>query len=94
MAVGLLFIEMGIPLAASLKEKRSRLKPLIHRLHKEFNISVCEFAHQDDIDSTMIGCSLISDSKVFIEQEFSRIINFIPRNFSDFEIFTHSTEYF
>lgn len=94
MAVGLLFIEIGIPLSTSLKEKRSRIKPLISRLHKEFNVSVCEHAHQDDKDTTVIGCSMISDSKVFIEQEFSRIIDFIPRIFGDFEIFTHSTEYF
>jgi uncharacterized protein len=93
MAVGLLFIEMGIPLSLSLKEKRSRLKPLIHRLRKEFNISVCEYAHQDDTDSTVIGCSMISDSKIFIEKEFSKIVDFIPRNFNDFEIYAHSKEY-
>lgn len=94
MAVGLLFIEMGIPFVLSLKEKRSRIKPLIHRLHKEFNVSICEFAHQDDQESTVIACSMISESRIFIEQEFSRVINFIPRSFPDFEIYNHSTEYF
>jgi len=94
MAVGLLFIEMGIPHSASLKKKRSRIKPLIHRLHKEFNISICEYAHQENKGSTVIGCSMISDSKIFIEKEFSKIVEFIPRFFSDFEIYTHSTEYY
>ena len=94
MAVGLLYLEMGIPLCNSLKDKRSRLKPLIYRLRKEFNISVCEFAHQDDKTSTVIGCSMINDSKTYIEKEFSKIVDFIPRLFGDFEIHSHSTEYF
>ena len=93
MAVGLLFIEMGIPLSLSLKDKRSKLKPLIHRLHKDFNISVCEYAHQDDINSTVIGCSMISGSKEFIEQEFAKIVYYISRTFSDLEMLSHSTEY-
>ena len=94
MAVGLLYLEMGIPLCNSLKDKRSRLKPLIFRLHKEFNISICEFARQDDKSSTVIGCSMISDSKTFIEKEFSKIVDFIPHSLGDFEIYSHSTEYF
>jgi len=93
MAIGLLFIEMGIPFSYSLKAKRSAIKPLIHRLHKEFNISACEFAHQDKEDLTMIGCSMISNSKVFIEQEYARIILFLTRSFSDLEINNFSTEY-
>jgi len=93
MAIGVLVIELGIPLSSSLKDKRSANKPLIHRLRKEFNISVCEYAHQEDRNSTVIGCSMISDSKVFIEREFAKIMDFIPRNFGDFEVFTSTTDY-
>ena len=94
MSIGLLYIEMGIPFASSLKEKRSSIKPLLHRLHREFNVSVCEFAHQEDTKSTVIACSMISDSRIFIEKEFARIISFLPRKFADLEINSHSTEYF
>ena len=47
MSLGLLTIHIHIPGCASLKEKRRRLKPLITRLHREFNISVAEIDLQD-----------------------------------------------
>ncbi|MBA4379619.1 MAG: DUF503 domain-containing protein, partial [Anaerolinea sp.] len=34
--IGLLTLHLHLPACASLKEKRGRLKPLIHRLHREF----------------------------------------------------------
>ena len=42
MALGLLTLELYIPLAESLKDKRSVVKPLLARLHREFNVSTCE----------------------------------------------------
>ena len=47
MAVALLTIELYLPLNDSLKGKRSILKPLIARLRREFNVSVCEADQQD-----------------------------------------------
>jgi uncharacterized protein YlxP (DUF503 family) len=46
MIIGILTLQVQIPGCKSLKEKRSRLKPLIARLHREFNISVSELAQQ------------------------------------------------
>jgi uncharacterized protein YlxP (DUF503 family) len=40
MSIGILTLEIQLPGCKSLKEKRSRLKPLIARLHREFNVSV------------------------------------------------------
>jgi uncharacterized protein YlxP (DUF503 family) len=42
MSLGLLTIHLHLPGCASLKEKRGRLKPLLTRLHREFNISAAE----------------------------------------------------
>ena len=47
MAVALLTIELYLPLNDSLKGKRSILKPLIARLRRDFNVSVCEADQQD-----------------------------------------------
>ena len=47
MAIGLLTLELYLPLNTSLKGKRSILKPLIARLRKDFNVSVCEADAQD-----------------------------------------------
>lgn len=47
MAVGLLTLELYLPLNDSLKGKRGILKPLIARLRRDFNVSVCEAEAQD-----------------------------------------------
>ena len=45
--LGQLTIHLHLPACSSLKEKRGRLKPLLARLHKEFNVSVAEMDLQD-----------------------------------------------
>lgn len=47
MAIGLLTLELYLPLNDSLKGKRGILKPLIARLRRNYNISVCEAEAQD-----------------------------------------------
>lgn len=48
MAIGLLTLELYLPLAGSLKEKRGVLHSTIAKLRREFNISVCEAEAQDE----------------------------------------------
>jgi len=40
--IGTLTFHLHLPGCASLKEKRSRLKPLLARLHRQFNVSTAE----------------------------------------------------
>ncbi len=47
MSIATLTIHLHLPICSSLKEKRGRIKPLIARLHREFNISVAEMDLQD-----------------------------------------------
>jgi uncharacterized protein YlxP (DUF503 family) len=42
MAIGLLTLHLSIPDCHSLKQKRSRVQPIIARLHREFNIAAAE----------------------------------------------------
>ena len=47
MHVGILTLTFYLPDCHSLKQKRGRIKPVIARLRKEFNVSVVESGHQD-----------------------------------------------
>jgi uncharacterized protein YlxP (DUF503 family) len=59
MSLGVLTLHLHIPGCSSLKEKRGRLKPLMTRLHREFNISVAEVEHQDVWQSATVACALV-----------------------------------
>jgi len=83
MSVGILTLQIQIPGCKSLKEKRSRLKPLIARLHREFNVSVAELGQQDDWDGAIIGCAMISNDSQFIQTSLQSIIHWLGRNWLD-----------
>jgi uncharacterized protein YlxP (DUF503 family) len=86
MPIGVLTLQIQIPGCRSLKEKRSRLKPLIARLHREFNLSVAELAKQDQWDEATIGCALLSNEHQFTESALHTVIHWLNRNWPDVTI--------
>jgi len=83
MAIGILTLQLQLPGCKSLKEKRSRLKPLMTRLHREFNISVAEINRQDIWDEAIIGCALISNGKQFSESSLQTVVRWLNKNWPD-----------
>ena len=83
MALGILTLHLHLPGCSSLKEKRSRIKPILSRLHREFNVSVAEIDLQDAWHETSIGCAMISNDRVLIERVFYQVIHFLGVNWPD-----------
>ena len=83
MPVGLLILQLHIPGCTSLKEKRSRLKPLLARLHREFNISTCEMDHQDAWQEAVIACALVSSDAQFARKSLHRVADWVESSWPD-----------
>jgi len=83
MPVGLLTLHLQIPGCRSLKEKRSRLKPLLARLHREFNISVAEVERNDHWDQAVIACALVSNDHNQTQRALQTIIGWVEKNWLD-----------
>jgi uncharacterized protein YlxP (DUF503 family) len=83
MSIGVLTLHLQLPGCKSLKEKRSRLKPLITRLHREFNISVAELGCQDVWDEATLGCVMISNDHKFSESSLQTVIHWLNKNWPD-----------
>lgn len=92
MPIGLLTLHILIPGCSSLKEKRSRLKPLIARLHKEFNISVAEIDHLDNWDHSIIACAQVSNNNRHTQRVLQQIINWVDTNWPDIELIDEQIE--
>ena len=69
MAVGLLSIELYLPLNDSLKGKRGILKPLIARLRREFNVSVCEADAQDVLTRAVLEVVCVSHNHALAHRQ-------------------------
>ncbi len=86
MHVGILTLTLQIPGCTSLKQKRSRLKPLLARLHREFNISVAEIDHHDAWKEAVIACALVSNDNGFTQRSLQAIPGWIEKTWPDLQI--------
>jgi uncharacterized protein YlxP (DUF503 family) len=66
-----------------LKEKRSRLKPLLARLQKEFNISAAEIDRNDTWQNAVIGCAMVSNDHGHLQKTLQRVVRWIETSWPD-----------
>ncbi len=90
--LALLTLHLHIPGCKSLKEKRSRLKPLLTRLHREFNVSVAELDLNDIWQSTVIGCALVSNDKAQAQRTLQVVSAWVEKNWYDMTIVDENIE--
>jgi uncharacterized protein YlxP (DUF503 family) len=86
MIIGSLTLELFIPTAHSLKEKRSVIKSVIARLRNEFNISIAEVAEQDRWQRGVIGVAAVSADRAYIQGQLQAIVNWVYDNRPDVEV--------
>lgn len=66
MVVGLLQVEVRIPDARSLKDKRSVVKSLKDRLRGQFNIAVAEVDANDTWQRATVGVSTVGEDRAYV----------------------------
>lgn len=86
MPVGLLLIQIRLPGCSSLKEKRSRIKPLLVRLHREFNVSTAEMDQQDVWQNAVIGCALVSNNAQQVQRALRPVLDWVEQSWPDVEV--------
>ena len=90
--LGQLTIHLHLPACASLKEKRGRIKPLMSRLHKEFNVSVAEMDLQDKWTETVIACAMINSDAVTLQQSLQSVAKWVEANWTDGDVIDQKIE--
>jgi uncharacterized protein YlxP (DUF503 family) len=86
MHIAALTLELRIPGCKSLKQKRSRIKPLLARLHREFNISAAEIDHNDHHRSTVIACVVVGNNAQHVQRVLSGIPKWIETHRPDLQL--------
>ena len=84
--IATLTIHLHLPACGSLKEKRGRIKPLIARLHREFNVSVAEIDLNDKWQEAVIGCAMIGNDREFLESALQTVAKWVEGNWSDGDV--------
>jgi uncharacterized protein len=93
MIYAILILDLHFADCRSLKDKRRILKPLLHRLHREFNVSAAEVDKNDLWNESIIGCALVSNEKQFAEACLAKIPGFLAKYFSDIDVLKFSIQF-
>jgi len=87
-----LTIHLHLPTCASLKEKRGRIKPLISRLHREFNVSVAEMDLQDKWDEAVIVCAMVGNDTAFLQSALGKVAKWVEGHWTDGDVIEQKIE--
>ena len=90
--IGVLSIHLHIPACASLKEKRGHIKPLIARLHREFNVSVAEMDLQDKCQEAVIVCAMAGNERGHLESALQSVAKWVEGHWTDGDVISQKVE--
>jgi len=74
MPVGLLTLELQLPEARSLKDKRQVLRSLKDRLRGRFNVAVAELDFQDVWNQSVVGVVTLSNAEQHVEESLQLVL--------------------
>jgi uncharacterized protein YlxP (DUF503 family) len=84
--IATLTIHLHIPGCSSLKEKRGFIKPLISRLHREFNVSVAETGLQDQWQESLIVCAMVGNEHGHLEGALQNVSKWLEAHWTDGDV--------
>ena len=77
MVVGVLQIELSIPDAFSLKDKRRAVKSLKDRIAHGHNVSIAEVGALDEHRRSIVGIAMVANDHAYVEGALSKLVDFV-----------------
>ena len=74
MPIGLLTLELRLPDAHSLKDKRQVIRSLKDRLRHKFNIAIAELDFHDVWQTSTIGIVTLSNAEQHVEESLQHVL--------------------
>jgi len=92
MIIGICTVHLHREANHSLKDKRSVLKPLLARLHKEFNVAAAEVDDQDDWRSAQIGVAAVGNDRVHVDRVLQQVVHWIETSRLEWQLVDYEIE--
>ncbi len=92
MVIGVCTLQISIPMALSLKDKRQVVKSLMARVRNEFNVSIAEVDDHDLWQSAILGLACVSTSQRYAHGQIEAVIHFIDKQRPDCPIGAYEIE--
>jgi len=92
MIVGICTVQLRLEANHSLKGKRSHLKPLLARLHREFNVSAAEVDRHDDWHTAEIGVAAVGNDPAHVDRVLQQVVTWIENSRLDWQLVDYQIE--
>lgn len=91
--MAVIYVEVSFTIydSYSLKDKRSTVKSIIHRMRQKYNISIAEVDRQDMLNVGCLGIAAVSSSALLARQMLEKVIRQMEEEY-EIEIFDLSYE--
>jgi uncharacterized protein len=86
-------IHLHLPGCASLKEKRGRIKPMVARLRREFNLSVAEMDLNDQWQQAVIGCVMICNQHASLQSDLQTVMRWVEAHWTDGDVIEQRVDF-
>ena len=80
MTVGVLQLELSVPGAMSLKDKRRVIKSLKDRISHGHNVSIAEVGALDEHRRSIVAVAMVSNDSRYVEGALSKLVDFVRLN--------------
>jgi uncharacterized protein YlxP (DUF503 family) len=77
MTVGILQLEISIPDAMSLKDKRRVVLSLKDRIRHGHNVSIAEVGALDEHRRSVLGLAMVANDKQYVEGGLSKLVDLV-----------------
>jgi uncharacterized protein YlxP (DUF503 family) len=92
MIIGACKLHLYLPGVASLKEKRSIIKPLLNQLRRRFEVAAAEVDHQDVWQTADIAVVAVATESGHIYTVLERAIHWVEDNYFQVQVIDWETE--
>jgi len=86
MFIGSLTLDLYLPDAHSLKDKRSIIKSVLQRLRNEFNVATAEVGEQDRWQLARLGVVCVSSNSNHAHAQLQAVINWVYEHRPDLHV--------
>jgi len=92
MVIGVCTLELNLPMAASLKDKRQIVKSVTTRLRHEFNVAVAEVDRLDSWQSAIVAVVTVSGDRDYAHGLMTRVAGWVENHRLDCELVDYEIE--
>lgn len=93
MFVGVITVELQIPMAQSLKDKRSVIRSLTDKCKNKFNVAIAEVDNKDLWKNAELGLATVTGDRRYLEKSIDKIIKFIE-DFPGVILYNFTVDYY